>query len=1195
MHHDNMKLEASSRNQFRQTKNEDTYHFFHQILADEKLGYWLADEGGLHLYNETTAFNLFKIDEKSITNKKKQIDFSQISISCDTLHHAIKPGYQVKIEGEQYYVHSVTHHFDKTYQPYFNEITLKLALQNNSKDRRQDPQIMVGSIESQADRPLLDEYGQYQYRLYHEESDNKPSSLSPWTQRIQFASNIGKCGLNFPLRKNSDALIGYVNGLANQPMIIGSVLTQPLNGFITKATRSKTILKTIGGETLSFDSLPDRKEVFFGRESTGLSFLTNKNNCCVRFNSPGKLNISSKKNTLIKSQQFQMQIMKGLSFCAKNELSHNIHKGNVSIDAKKNVSWCSAKHLVRADSYMVFAAENMTVKGREIQIETKNKGIRFHSKQKKLSITANELRLRAHSNIEIGTQEACIQLNPQGITIKGKVISSPFMLIGAIDQSGLSQRAVSMRGLYGLPEHPIPRYRDSFPISVTFLSWLKKSYQADEVIGLRFMLEKFNQTLSGQVIIYQCYHDDFNKIENIPLNHAKEGEHYIQIDAISFTVDTKKQSEQVLYWKARNIKHNKQKNFSYFRFRVAINGLTYPACSPPLQLFKSIEVKHIGLFKAHSVVVKQPIYKSLVKPEVLREKKLENDVAQFDKILMGEEVQIYFFDSRHLPIETISSDRQKTLPFHTTRIPFETKKQIVEIETLPPPVIINLRDKKDCHTREQLTEDELQYFKRNGNNITVFIHGFNVPYGAFEKYKNSPFFKTVKGAAKKKTMHTWLTHMEDNFNHATGFNNNYKYFSRALFIAWPGDPPNPIDYYQSVIRSKTLAPIITRLIKQIKVFSPKMKVNIIAHSLGNSILLSALFHLAQLQESFFLEHCVFWQAALPSDALSPQGMGASDKLFNESYLKSLSESDRCQVPLAHKVVKRITVFYSRNDNIIGRILEKNEQPEPKREADIYNRKPSYELLAGVFFTYLGLESLYGIANAFGFPASQLLNENHIDIAWTRWRAMHPDYKRDSYGIELSDSLDKQVLSYQHNKLLALFCHNMSKHIRQHQSHIESIIRMVNHTWVRYELKWIYYVLKHIDVLAIILLEEDKGYSPDRLLVYILTKLRSPLLKKEIDYIFTHFIAPKMPLIKKMVAFINAACFRKSDREVKGMGWGGVDNETQHALAGKLNQVDTTRWSYHHTDMLNPSDEMMEKVYKTTLFDPVRGIKFGGNK
>jgi hypothetical protein len=30
-------------------------------------------------------------------------------------------------------------------------------------------------------------------------------------------------------------------------------------------------------------------------------------------------------------------------------------------------------------------------------------------------------------------------------------------------------------------------------------------------------------------------------------------------------------------------------------------------------------------------------------------------------------------------------------------------------------------------------------------------------------------------------------------------------------------------------------------------------------------------------------------------------------------------------------------------------------------------------------------------------------------------------------------------------------------------------------------------------------------------------------------------------------------------------------------------------------MLNPSDEMMEKVYKTTLFDPVRGIKFGGNK
>lgn len=57
----------------------------------------------------------------------------------------------------------------------------------------------------------------------------------------------------------------------------------------------------------------------------------------------------------------------------------------------------------------------------------------------------------------------------------------------------------------------------------------------------------------------------------------------------------------------------------------------------------------------------------------------------------------------------------------------------IYITVLSSPVIINLRDKQT--NNKILTATQLNYFKKKGNNATIFIHGFNIPTGKYAQYK----------------------------------------------------------------------------------------------------------------------------------------------------------------------------------------------------------------------------------------------------------------------------------------------------------------------------------------------------------------------------------------------------------------------------------------------------------------------------
>lgn len=277
------------------------------------------------------------------------------------------------------------------------------------------------------------------------------------------------------------------------------------------------------------------------------------------------------------------------------------------------------------------------------------------------------------------------------------------------------------------------------------------------------------------------------------------------------------------------------------------------------------------------------------------------------------------------------------------------KKLKIVCDLLQPPVIVNLReDPVDEHWRFQLSEQELNYFKHNGNNVTLFIHGFNVGYGEFsnhiigaqghtvgrvpDAYHLPVYHETSKATVwrdlkivKKRfpeidfipatqleklngtAGHSWITNFEKSMNEACGFDiygDDYSKFTRMVYVMWSGDV-FPVNYMQAelnaTIAGGRLVPLLKQLIKH------GLKINIIAHSLGNRALLVALNELGKKSiTTEKIQNAFMWQPAIPDTALS------TNPDLDTSVMQNW------QLPHAYKGAKKITVLHSENDNVIGK-------------------------------------------------------------------------------------------------------------------------------------------------------------------------------------------------------------------------------------------------------------------------------------
>lgn len=277
----------------------------------------------------------------------------------------------------------------------------------------------------------------------------------------------------------------------------------------------------------------------------------------------------------------------------------------------------------------------------------------------------------------------------------------------------------------------------------------------------------------------------------------------------------------------------------------------------------------------------------------------------------------------------------------------------IKMPLLFPPVIVNLREDRmptDPCSRDVLSARELNYFKNNGNNATIFVHGFNVPYGTFPKQiaqitipksmdclrpnipsatflnTDATVYRDIEGLKRRfpelgtagltlpkslqeenlngEAAHSWVIHLEDSLNRAAGFDRkDYSKFTRIISVAWSGDVFQA-DYMKAETNANQAGFGLARLIEQL--VAEGIEINVIAHSLGNRVLLVAMNLLGQMNpRKEWIQNAFMWQPAVPDTALSNNPDKDTSVLRNWNFIH------------AHRAARTIMVLYSNKDNVLG--------------------------------------------------------------------------------------------------------------------------------------------------------------------------------------------------------------------------------------------------------------------------------------
>ncbi len=362
-------------------------------------------------------------------------------------------------------------------------------------------------------------------------------------------------------------------------------------------------------------------------------------------------------------------------------------------------------------------------------------------------------------------------------------------------------------------------------------------------------------------------------------------------------------------------------------------------------------------------------------------------------------------------------------------------------------------------TLPQFSEHELNFFATQGNNVTIFIHGYNVGFGAWptaynqngptlipagsiDLYQDDAFMQTkcgssydsqkIFGVATGKwntnkmqgllgtEAHLWLLSMEHNLNVAAGFDRkDYSKYTRLIGINWQGDPAGKADYMAAPGMAVFPAEKIFTLIQQLH--AKGIKINLMAHSLGNDVLM----HVLELcgQTGIQVDHAFLWEPAIPNNSFGDNSKTKFLPLkLNNNVTNQLEDiSYEYNYPNAQQGAQKVTVLYSGSDTILG--------PIPKGDSTFGVLTHTYEdPAAGIDFAapagmvdaldlsepFFGihqpLRSIYNVANLFVYPMSYFINgtQESLEAYYQLWISYYPTFESEAgTTLTFSSSLTTQ--------------------------------------------------------------------------------------------------------------------------------------------------------------------------------------------
>jgi len=516
-----------------------------------------------------------------------------------------------------------------------------------------------------------------------------------------------------------------------------------------------------------------------------------------------------------------------------------------------------------------------------------------------------------------------------------------------------------------------------------------------------------------------------------------------------------------------------------------------------------------------------------------------------------------------------------------TVIQGERKARVIH---LPPPVIISLREPAPA-SGDLLTDEQLNYFRENGNNALIYIHGYNVPHGEWGRFLNRkdsqkrygghgpgprtawhPNAATVwqdTEALSEYTAsplkddevngtgaHSWAIHMEYQLNRAAGVDGkDWMPYSRIINISWPGDTGST-DFMQAELNAMTsgrrLAPLLLQLA------DAGIAINLISHSLGARVALTALNIVGTIGRSNLVDHLFLWQPAVADNALTndssrdvhPLGLGV--------------------FPSAHSAARKIVVLHSRGDGILG---PENADDRAWWQKALHHIQP----LAMTAWTLAKADD----------PMDDVLGKLHgaYDKKW--W--CFPSFLDNGFG----PAIEKLYKDY----LPLTFEVGKTAHPQRSAYVPEAVKKTVKANWDRLEKD----ILAEADALwqpCIDCLRNGER-PPDYTLMAPLNHRASVSLQIAKDYVFR---------LKKLA--VNGWFPEQSPRPALGyVGFDEVANEEATAFDkfifeslndGKFIPANQSKWLFSHSGMKIPTQELFEEIYQREIMQNrlLANSKFG---
>jgi len=290
----------------------------------------------------------------------------------------------------------------------------------------------------------------------------------------------------------------------------------------------------------------------------------------------------------------------------------------------------------------------------------------------------------------------------------------------------------------------------------------------------------------------------------------------------------------------------------------------------------------------------------------------------------------------------------------------------IEAIYLPPPMLLNFRFNQTVNQQEETRNKEQikQQIFASGKNVTLFIHGFNVPLGKTGRFPTAKelgkipaydalplsseqvqtpyvYYGDVVGkvvgeqptirlnkmqtsrelkvdryrALEREFMGrdalSWFPSVEYYLNLAASGKlspsepfTDWDKYSRILGITWSGNISPANVFFRAEMYANETGRDLAKFIQEL---DKDTKINIITHSLGARVALSALNILGDFDGEYDnrIDNLIMLEAAVADNAITKNYIRENNPLAMELF------------PFAHKAVKSMRVMYSLEDGVLG--------------------------------------------------------------------------------------------------------------------------------------------------------------------------------------------------------------------------------------------------------------------------------------